>query len=47
MNVWQIGQETWGERLPFCSVVHFMQEHVSFEDLCIFPGSNGDFLVRL
>ena len=44
---WQIGQDPRGERLPFYSVVHFMQEHVTFENLCIFPESNGGFLIRL
>lgn len=24
-----------------------MQEHVTFENLCIFPESNGGFLIRL
>lgn len=27
-----LDQESGGKRLPLCSVVHFMQGHVTFED---------------
>lgn len=33
--MWWVDQESWGELLPLCSVVDFVQGHVTFRDVFV------------